>query len=600
MKRRMIAAFLCTVLVIAGCSNNGSNSDVGSGAPAKTEETAEATTDSVEAESTESDTAEAESTESETAQADSSEEGNSESDSDSAEAEGTGKYGNDLFEITIPDELKDIVEVDVSEDRIDVFHKESKDAGYGGYAFGVWAAKLPGEYAGGPYTKIGEITNGDAEIYDVVKCMPTEVQWDYNEDEPEDFVKIDKAEDAILSSVTGVNDFSYVKGAGTKGEDIYKDVLAKYVQAVNEGWDADKLESEGMSAEFNNVASADEGNGLDAIGFAYADTNIDGIDELFVGPIDEGDAKGIAYDIYTMVDRKPALVVSGGARDRYYNYDGHFICNEWSGGAAQSGYDLYALMYNETEMVLQYGYKYDGYENENEPWFKQESKDKFESITEDEFNKAIDEMTEKYVRFDYTPLSKIGDSQGAAEGGEAQDETGAKLPAYEYPGPELFYSVLYQYIIDECGSHFEKADVGIPCPIIVAMDESDKSDIKVWGDFWYYNYELDGDTLEMVSGGSFPGCIHIKNTDEGYEVTNMELVGDGSDWEPTAKKIFGDHYDELIKSNADTDANEKARAQIIANYVAANNLSITQYKDSGWDPVKLPEENIDSFYSQLD
>ncbi|WP_022762567.1 hypothetical protein [Butyrivibrio sp. AD3002] len=219
----------------------------------------------------------------------------------------------------------------------------------------------------------------------------------------------------------------------------------------------------------------------------------------------------------------------------------------------------------------------------------------------------VEENTENIETIDEEEVAEAATAQASVEtmdenteDPEADMAKASVLPAYEYPGPELFYSVLYQYIIDECGQHFEKADVGIPCLNIVAEDESDKNDIKVWGDFWYYNYELNGDTLEMVSGGSFPGCIHIKSTDEGYEVTEFEMVGDGADYTPTAKKIFGKHYDEFTKMNEDTEAKEKTRAQIIANYVAANNLEITQYKDYGWEPVKLPEENIDSFYSTLD
>ena len=160
--------------------------------------------------------------------------------------------------------------------------------------------------------------------------------------------------------------------------------------------------------------------------------------------------------------------------------------------------------------------------------------------------------------------------------------------------------MLYQYLIDELGENYETSDVTIPCPIIIKMDESDKEDIKIWGNFWIYNYKLNGDTLETESGGSYPGCIHMKDTGEGYEVVDFEQVPDGSDSIPTAKKIFGKYYNDYVKSNEDTNANEATRAQIIANYVFANNLEIKAYKDYGWDPVELPEENIDNFYSQLD
>ena len=174
------------------------------------------------------------------------------------------------------------------------------------------------------------------------------------------------------------------------------------------------------------------------------------------------------------------------------------------------------------------------------------------------------------------------------------------LPAYEYPGPELFYSVLYQYMVDNLVDVYSDREVNIPCPVILTIDESNKDDIKVYGDFWMFNYYLDGDIMKTSSGGSFAGCIHVKSASEGYEVTEMDMVGDGSQYLPTAKKIFGEKYDEFQKIARDEEGREKVRAQIIANYVSANSLTVTAYQDSGWDPVPLPEENIDSFYSNLD
>ncbi|MBQ4364484.1 MAG: haloacid dehalogenase-like hydrolase, partial [Oscillospiraceae bacterium] len=174
------------------------------------------------------------------------------------------------------------------------------------------------------------------------------------------------------------------------------------------------------------------------------------------------------------------------------------------------------------------------------------------------------------------------------------------LPEYEYPGPELFYSVVYDYIRDELGSGYPDADVCIPAPVIIYEDDTDREDIKLYGDFRVYKYALDGDTLECTAGGSYPGCMHVRTTDEGYEVTGFDVVADGSDYTESAKEIFGDHYDTFSKVGSDDEEKERVRAQIIANYVFDKNLPITQYRDSGWDPVDLPEQNIDSFYSVLD
>ncbi len=192
------------------------------------------------------------------------------------------------------------------------------------------------------------------------------------------------------------------------------------------------------------------------------------------------------------------------------------------------------------------------------------------------------------------------EAAGSQTEGEAVSEI---LPAYEYPGPELFYSVVYRYVVDTFGNNYDATDVCIPSVSEIYLDESDRSDIKLYGDFWIFNYNLDGDTLVTQSGGDYPGVMHLKTLDdspEGYEVTSFDLVADGSDFDKTAKEYFGEHYDAFMKIYSDQDAKEEVRAQIISNYVAANELSITQYQDSGWDPVKLPAENIDSFYSQLD
>ena len=214
------------------------------------------------------------------------------------------------------------------------------------------------------------------------------------------------------------------------------------------------------------------------------------------------------------------------------------------------------------------------------------------------------------------PAPNAGEDTQEEAGEDAQEESGedaqeaqeadgesakASLPAYEYPGPELFYSILYKYLVDELAGNYPEADVAIPCPVILEVDDSNRDDILVYGNFCIYTYDQNGDNLESSAGGSYPGVIHLKNDDDaGYIVIGMEVVEDGSGYTESAKKIFGSHFDAFEKMNGDEELRENTRAQIIANYVAANQLSIKTYQDFGWDPVELPEENIDSFYSTLD
>ena len=144
-----------------------------------------------------------------------------------------------------------------------------------------------------------------------------------------------------------------------------------------------------------------------------------------------------------------------------------------------------------------------------------------------------------------------------------------------------------KYLVDVPGKGYSQGDVCIPCARVLSTDESDPADVKVWGDFWVFNYKINGDTLETVSGGSHPGLMHLRKTDSGYEVTSFDAVGDGSTFIPTAKKIFGDRYEDFMKMNSDQEGREAVRKDRIKRYVQENGLSVTQFKDYGWDPVKL-------------
>ncbi|MBO4456731.1 MAG: hypothetical protein J5802_03355 [Butyrivibrio sp.] len=176
----------------------------------------------------------------------------------------------------------------------------------------------------------------------------------------------------------------------------------------------------------------------------------------------------------------------------------------------------------------------------------------------------------------------------ATEGDSATKNTGsASLPAYEYPGPELYYAQIYKYIVDQYSSDYTSADVCIPY-INEIKSESD----SFYGDFWVYHYKLEGDTLVCVSAKAHPGILHL---DQDYNVTGMDVVTEGDT--ESAKTVFGKYYDQYSKISADSAGRNKIRAQIISNYVSANNLNITQYKDEGGETVKLPEQNIDNFYS---
>lgn len=306
---------------------------------------------------------------------------------------------NSLFSVTIPKELNGVYEIKKEKDRISVYHKESKKAGFGGFAFGIKAYKNPADHATLPGgKKIGELKSKRGTLYDIVLKYPTDVQYDYTKgvNAPATYKQLYDLGNVV--NIQGVKGSTYFEAQGTKGEDLYKEVLKKHITAIKEKWDSIKLEQENMSYMYNLT---------DKIGYVYYDLNADGIDELLIGEIADGAWKGIIYDIYTMVNRKPKHVVSGGSRNRYYACDNTFVCNEYSSGAKESGVRVFILVENSTELFPQVSFKYDGYTNPKNPWFlsygNEINGDKWENVSEATF-KERKKVFEKYERFDFLPL----------------------------------------------------------------------------------------------------------------------------------------------------------------------------------------------------
>ncbi len=209
---------------------------------------------------------------------------------------------------------------------------------------------------------------------------------------------------------------------------------------------------------------------------------------------------------------------------------------------------------------------------------------------------APEEAAEETAETEEAAEEETADADETEEAAEETEEAGeeatelTELPAYEYPDKISPYFEVYRYLVEEIGGQYDKADVCIPYGMEIDMDMSDTDDIKVYGDFWVYNYDLNGDTLEAVSGGDFPGVMHLKQSDSDYEVTSFDVVEDGNTFDSSAKELFGDYYDKLIEAMSDEETREIVRKQFISDYVLNNNLPITQYQDYGWDPVSLADD----------
>ena len=162
-----------------------------------------------------------------------------------------------------------------------------------------------------------------------------------------------------------------------------------------------------------------------------------------------------------------------------------------------------------------------------------------------------------------------------------------RICAYKFQKKEDDPMAAIGRYMTEIGSQYAAGELCIPYCLIAGTDEEDPEDIRVWGDFWVENYNQAADTLKSVSGGSHPGCMHVKKTEDGFEVFQFDAVGDGSDFNPTAKAIFGDRFDAFMALYSNDDAKKAARAKSILDYAEAHGLDISCYQDFGWPAVKI-------------
>lgn len=152
-----------------------------------------------------------------------------------------------------------------------------------------------------------------------------------------------------------------------------------------------------------------------------------------------------------------------------------------------------------------------------------------------------------------------------------------------------YYSAIDSYMTEQIASHYDEGEYSIPLSDVVDVNEEDSTDIRIWGDFWVYNYKQVKDTLKCVSGGSHPGLMHICKKGEHFYVSQFEQVEDGAMFIPSAKKIFGEYFDSFQIHHSDADERERNRAEGLRLFVRDHGLSATMYQDYGWPAKDLDE-----------
>ena len=314
------------------------------------------------------------------------------------------KISNKYFSFTMPCETEGTYIVKKQNNGIRIIEKTSAKLNEGGFAFGLQIFKNPADYADlEGYKKIGELTDKKGVLYDMTLEKPVENICADEEKVIEDFLRLyDSAENIDIKGVKGS---IYHKNQGMKGEDLYKDVLKKYRQAIKEHWDYTRIKQENIGS-ISKLLLENKKASPDKIGYAYHDINSDGVDELFIGEITK--SNGTIYSVYTISDRKP-VYVSGihYPEDKLFVCNDNFLCKESHIAIDKDILVVLTLNRNSNKLNRQIEYMYNSRLNQTNPWFLRfNADDKYEYISEKEYKQGR-HVFSNYKKFNYIPLSKL-------------------------------------------------------------------------------------------------------------------------------------------------------------------------------------------------
>ena len=159
---------------------------------------------------------------------------------------------------------------------------------------------------------------------------------------------------------------------------------------------------------------------------------------------------------------------------------------------------------------------------------------------------------------------------------------------FSYTGSDAYLKAITDEMVNSAKESFGgQGAVEIPTPYVVKIDDSDKNDIKVYGDFYIYGYDMNGTIFNCKNSGSFPGCYHLQDKDGKVSFVSKEIAEDGSNNYSSLLKICGND-EELVKKIfgiVDSDK-EKTRVEYVKMYADANKLRVYGIKDYGW-PIIL-------------
>lgn len=192
-------------------------------------------------------------------------------------------------------------------------------------------------------------------------------------------------------------------------DQVYSAQIRRYFDALTQQWDEGKYYENEMSPLASYYY---EGNALENVGFALEDLDHDGNLELIIGGILNAQQDPAIFEIWTLRDGSPEMLVQSGYRNRYFleysQEDGNWlIANDGSNGAANFASHYYYL--ENGQMKVMQAVVFDAMANEENPWFMAYDNDwdtaNDTPIDEQTANAVMDAHRQTYVVPEYIPYS---------------------------------------------------------------------------------------------------------------------------------------------------------------------------------------------------
>ena len=332
------------------------------------------------------------------------------------EAAGAAEAGNgavtevscNLFSVTVPAEIAQISDIEVTIDGIAFYEKLARPE-FGGFVGRITTYQNVEDYCYTPsFGRGGEIIRPDGRKVDVVLVYPSDVQSDIqNQESMDNWRKIRDALDGpILESMTPCEGGEYIPQDQVDNTEVYDGILDTLAADLQEEKDEEGLAGDGFSALYTYLYGGEE-NPLDMVEYGFVDITGTGYPELVIMQKEDS----VVCDMFAQVKGEAVHLFSSTERDRY-SLSGSYgtiqsIREDASDSADKTTISFFDVDPLSRELYLQVNFIYDATEDPENPWFiKYAFDEETEPMSEEDWQQRISNFGEEGMRPEMKTLSE--------------------------------------------------------------------------------------------------------------------------------------------------------------------------------------------------